>query len=108
VIADAVDRRIGEASGVRNGGVMASQTHPKEQHGAALSRPQLRLIESSSRGRARFLLLTYVVGNAFFWALLGAVSVSADHWYWWPVVPLVGWTLVLELHLRHVLRGASR
>ena len=65
--------------------------------------PELRLIGGRRRA-ARLHLLTYVVGNAFFWVLWAAVSVSADHWYWWAVVPVAGWTLVLALHLWHAYR----
>jgi hypothetical protein len=63
-------------------------------------RPELRLIER--RRRADRHLLTYLVGNAIFWTLWAAAFVSADAWYWWLVVPLVGWTIVLALHLWHV------
>ena len=65
--------------------------------------PRLRLVETRRRERPH--LLTYVVANAVTWALWAAISVSADPWYWWPIVPLVGWTLVLALHLRSVDRG---
>jgi hypothetical protein len=68
--------------------------------------PELRLIEARRRG-ARLHLLTYVVGNAFFWVLWSAVSVSADHWYWWATVPLAGWTLVLGLHLWNAYRRSG-
>ena len=51
---------------------------------------------------ARLHLFTYVVGNALFWLLWAAISISAETWYWWPLVPFAGWTLVLTLHLRHV------
>jgi PPOX class probable F420-dependent enzyme len=60
------------------------------------------------RRRAKLHLLTYAVGNALFWALWGAISVSADHWYWWPVVPMSGWTLVLSVHLFLVFREPER
>lgn len=43
--------------------------------------------------------LTYVAGNALLWVLLGAISISADQWYWWPVIPFVCWSVVLALHL---------
>jgi hypothetical protein len=72
-----------------------------------MASPELWLVHTR-RHRARLHLFTYVAGNAFFWALWGAISVSADHWYWWPVVPLAGWTLVLALHLRHAYRSVSR
>ena len=80
---------------------IAVQAHPKTARGPAMASPKLRLVETRRR-RARLHLFTYVVGNALFWALWAAISVSADHWYWWPVVPLVGWTLVLALHVWHV------
>ena len=47
------------------------------------TRPELRPIESRRR-RAKLHLFTYVVGNALFWTLWGAVSISTDRWYWWP------------------------
>jgi hypothetical protein len=53
---------------------------------------------------ARLHLITYIIGNALFWTLWAAVSVSADRWYWWALVPLAGWTAVLALHLDHVRR----
>jgi 2TM domain len=80
---------------------MVIQAQPKASRGPALARPELRLIETRRR-RAKLHLFTYVVGNALFWTLWGAVSVSAEHSYWWPVVPFVGWTLVLALHVWHV------
>jgi 2TM domain-containing protein len=58
-------------------------------------------------GRASLHLFSYVVGNALAWALWGAVSISADHWYWWAVIPLAGWTLVLAIHLAHVFAPGS-
>lgn len=61
--------------------------------------PELRLLEAKRRV-ARLHLLTYIVGNACFWILWGALSISADHWYWWPLVPVAAWTVVLVLHLR--------
>lgn len=54
---------------------------------------------------ARLHLLTYLVGNAVFWMLWAAISVSADHWYWWPIVPLVGWTVLLGVHVWRALEG---
>ena len=51
---------------------------------------------------ARLHLVTYLLGNAVFWSLWAAVSISADHWYWWPIVPFVGWTAVLAVHLWRV------
>lgn len=82
------------------------EAQPKARSGPAPSRPDLRLIESRRR-RAKLHLFTYVIGNALFWTLWAAVSISADHWYWWPVVPLAGWTLVLALHLWHVYRRVA-
>ena len=29
----------------------------------------------------------------------GVTPRGRDHWYWWPIVPLAGWTVVLALHL---------
>ena len=84
---------------------MVIQAHPKVSRRPALPRPELRLIESR-RGRAQLHLFTYVVGNALFWTLWGAVSISTDRWYWWPVPLFAGWTLVLALHLWHVYRRA--
>ena len=80
---------------------MAIEAHPKARHVPALARPSLRLIKPS-RPPAQVHLFTYVVGSALFWTLWGAVSVSAERWYWWPVAPFAGWTLVLILHLWHV------
>ena len=56
------------------------------------------------RSAAKLHLFTYVVGNALFWILWAAISVTADPWYWWPVVPFVGWTIVLSIHLRRAYR----
>jgi hypothetical protein len=52
-------------------------------------------------------LFTYVVGNALFWTLWAAISVRADHWYWWKMVPSVGWAFVLAAHLLHVYRPGA-
>jgi len=82
---------------------MVIHAPPKASRGPALPRPPLPVIEARRR-RAKLHLFTYLVGNALFWILWSAVSVSADHWYWWPIVPLAGWTLVLALHLWHVFR----
>ncbi|HEU5211415.1 MAG TPA: hypothetical protein VFU10_01460 [Gaiellaceae bacterium] len=46
-------------------------------------------------------LFTCVVGNALAWMLWAAITIATDDWYWWPVMPLAGWTLVLSLHLWH-------
>lgn len=79
---------------------MAVQTHPKPA--AALAQhPALRVLESRRRG-AQLHLFTYVVGNALFWTLWAAIWVTADRWYWWPIIPLAGWALVLATHLWHV------
>jgi hypothetical protein len=82
---------------------MAIHAPPKASRGPALRRAPLPASEARRR-RARLHLFTYLVGNALFWGLWGAVSVSADRWYWWPIVPLAGWTLVLGLHLWHAFR----
>jgi hypothetical protein len=42
------------------------------------------------------------------WALWAAISVSAEAWYWWVIVPLTGWTIVLALHLGHALGSPRR
>ena len=84
---------------------MAVLSHPKPAPDLLPRRPELRVIES--RRAARLHLLTYLVGNALFWTLWAAVSVSADTWYWWLAVPLPGWTIVLVLHLWHVRRVSS-
>jgi hypothetical protein len=70
-------------------------------------RPDLRVIESRRRA-ANLHLFTYLVGNAIFWTLWAAAFVSADVWYWWLVVPLVGWTIVLVTHLWHVASHPPR
>lgn len=80
---------------------MVVHAHPGVRRGPASLRPQFRSVEAKGR-RARLHLFTYTVGNALFWTLLGAVSVSADAWYWWLVVPFAAWTLVLALHLWQV------
>jgi hypothetical protein len=88
------------------GGVVAVLAHPKLAPVALPKQPDLRVIESKRRA-AKLHLLTYVVGNALFWTLWAAVSVSADTWYWWLVVPFLGWTLVLALHLGHAFRART-
>lgn len=80
---------------------MAVQAQPRPARRSTPPRPELRCVEATRR-RARLHLFTYIVGNALFWSLWGALSVSTDHWYWWSTVPLAGWTLVLALHLWHV------
>ena len=82
---------------------MAVQTHRKPAPTALRQYPELRVIGRRRRA-AQLHLFTYVVGNALFWTLWAAISVTADRWYWWPVIPFVGWTLVLGLHLWHVYR----
>jgi hypothetical protein len=84
---------------------MAVLSHPKPAPDL-LQRPRwLRVVES--RRAATLHLLTYLVGNALFWTLWAAVSVSADTWYWWLAVPFGGWAIVLVLHLWHVRRITS-
>ena len=39
----------------------------------------------------------FAVGNALAWLLWAALTVSGP-WYLWPLVPLVGWALMLALH----------
>lgn len=85
---------------------MVVQAHPEPARRPTSPRPELRRVEATRR-RARLHLFTYIVGNALFWSLWGALSVSTDHWYWWPIVPLAGWTLVLALHLWHVYRRVT-
>lgn len=84
---------------------MAELSHPKPAPDLLPRRPRLRVIES--RRGAQPQLLTYIVGNALFWTLWAAISVTADRWYWWPVLPFVGWALVLSAHLWHVYRHRS-
>lgn len=85
---------------------MPTQTHVRSAPVGVPRRPELRVVETR-RNAARLYLFTSVVGNAIFWVLWAALAVSADTWYWWPIVPLIGWTLVLGGHLRHV-DGRSR
>lgn len=61
---------------------------------------QLHVVEVRQR-RANLHLFTYIVGSALFWVLWAAISISADAWYWWALVPIACWTLVLAVHLRH-------
>ena len=86
---------------------MVVRTHPTSTPAAVRQRPQLRVVEARRRA-AHLHLFTYLVGNALFWTLWAAISVSADRWYWWPVVPFAGWALVLAAHLWHVYRPAQR
>ena len=53
-------------------------------------------------------LITYLVGNLLFWTIWAAISISTDHWYWCPIVPLAGWTVVLALHLWIAHRRSRR
>ena len=69
------------------------------------SRPDLRPI-GASRTTARLRLFTYIIGTALFWTLWAAISVTAERWYWWTVIPFVGWALVLAAHLWHASRPA--
>ena len=85
---------------------MVVHTHQKPTRAALPQRPELRVIETRRRG-ARLHLLTYVVGNALVWTLWGAISLTTDRWYWWPLIPLAGWAVVLAVHLRHVSRGST-
>lgn len=89
---------------------MSARAHPKPTPAAVPRRPELRVIASRPRA-AQLHLFTFVVGNALFWTLWAAISVAADRWYWWPVIPFAGWALVLAVHLwryRHpVLRSRA-
>lgn len=80
---------------------------PPTQRGSPPPPPRLHAMRARRR-RARLHLLTYVVGNALFWTVWGAISVSADRWYWWPIIPSAGWAAVLGLHLWHVHRALPR
>ena len=80
--------------------------HARTQRESPPRPPQLRVIEIRRR-RAKRHLFTYLVGNALFWILWGAISVSADHWYVWPIIPFAGWAVVLALHLWHVRRMSA-
>lgn len=83
---------------------MVVQAHPKQAPRPTFERSVLRPVESK-RPAAKLHLFTYTVGSALAWILWGAITLSTDHWYWWPVVLLAGWTLVLALHLWHVHRN---
>jgi hypothetical protein len=83
-------------------GVMAVLAQPRPKVAVA-SLPDPRLLETRRRA-AKLHLLTYVVGSALFWILWAAISVTADRWYWWLVVPFVAWTIVLVIHLWRVYR----
>ena len=82
---------------------MVALPHPKLAPEVLARQPELRVIEGRQPA-AKLHLLTYLVGNAIFWTLWAALSVSADAWYWWLIVPFAGWTIVLALHLWHAYR----
>jgi hypothetical protein len=82
---------------------MALLARPKPAPDVLPRRPELHVIESRPPA-PQLHWLTYLLGNAMFWALWAAVSVSADPWYWWLVVPFAGWAVVLALHLWHAYR----
>ena len=86
---------------------MSAQPLPSSEPARPRAKPDLRLTESRQRA-ANLHLLTYLVGNAIFWTLWAAVSVSSDAWYWWLLVPFVGWTIVLALHLWREASHPSR
>lgn len=79
--------------------------HARKLNADALpsARPELRLVASRPRA-AKLHLLTYILGSAIFWMLWAALSVSADDWYSWLVVPFAAWTTVLALHVWHAYR----
>ena len=54
-------------------------------------------VKKVRRRQANLHLFTYVVGNALAWILWAAISISADHWYWWALIPLLGWAIVLGI-----------
>lgn len=81
---------------------MVVQTRPNQTRRRTAPRPEFGPVEAKRREKLH--LLTFVIGNALCWILWGAISISAEQWYWWPAVPLAGWTLVLALHLRHISR----
>lgn len=82
---------------------MTADALPKSEPALSSPRPELRLVEARQHA-AKVHLWTYIAGNALFWTLWAAVSVSTDAWYWWIVVPFLGWTVVLALHLWHAYR----
>ena len=79
---------------------MAVQTHPTSTLATLPQRPQLRVVEARRRA-AQLHLFIYGVGSALFWTRWAAISVTADRWYWWPILPFVGWALALAAHLWH-------
>ena len=85
---------------------MAVQTHPKSAPAALPQRPALRVVHVRQRV-AQPHLFTYIIGNALFWTLWAAISVTADRWYWRPTLPFVGWALVLAAQLWHVYGPAQ-
>lgn len=82
---------------------MGVQTHPKQVSVVSPPRVEVRVIESRRRA-AKLHLVTYLVGSAFFWTLWASLSVSAERWYWWLLVPFAAWTLVLALQVWHAYR----
>jgi len=69
-------------------------------------RPPLRVLVGGRSRRAFDLhLVSYVVGNAVFWTLWAAVTVEAEPWFWWPLVPSAAWTIVVLLHALLLRRG---
>ena len=74
---------------------------PDQAPSQAEAKRRLVAVEAAQH-RAELHLFTYAIGNALFWLLWAAISVSADAWYWWVLFPLAGWTCVLTAHLAHV------
>lgn len=87
---------------------MVVETHLRPTRRSIAQRPDLRLVEAKRRHRAQLHLLTYIIGNALFWTLWGALTTSTDYWYWWPIIPIAGWTAVLGIHLWHVFGTPHR
>jgi hypothetical protein len=65
----------------------SGEPHPDDRTGWVPTTPTRRHLRS------------YAVGNAGAWLLWGAIAISADRWYWWPLIPLAGWTATLVLYL---------
>jgi hypothetical protein len=82
---------------------MVTQTPRRTAPAGVLRGPEPRRLAARQRA-ARLHLFTFVVGNALVWALWAAISVTAERWYWWPLVPTLAWALVLAAHLRHAYR----
>jgi hypothetical protein len=57
-----------------------------------------------SRRALQIHLGAFALGNALAWLLWGALSVSGP-WYLWPLLPLLGWAIVLTLHAVVVSRS---